>query len=156
MMPNPLVGVPWEVMGGLLAGVAALITSIVTASKLVAETRAARKDSDDKAEHAQRQIDQVIHELKPNSGGSTRDAINRIEDKLNGVSDRVDNMDQSLKRHDKEFSRVNDNLASLGHRITNSEKAIHDQLDDHSERVHNLESLAINSHIYGLPKEDRE
>lgn len=149
--------VPWEVIGGFLAGLAALITAIVGVAKVLVEVRAARRDT---AEAAAKTV-AVAEQLSPNHGSSARDSLDRTEDTVNRIDartvqnstelsalrDDVSDIRQQVRRHDAELGRANQLLAQGADRATQAERHMSAQLDDHSERIRSLETITIHKEI---------
>ena len=136
----------WEVLGGILAGVAALVTALAGGAKVLAELRELRHQTDKAAADAAA----VLAQQHPNHGGSMRDALNRVEaltlqnaTELAALRDDVADVRTSTRRHDRELGRANDLAAAAATRATQAERRYDEQLSDHSVRLHHLEALTI-------------
>lgn len=91
---------PWEYAEGVLAGLATIITAI--GSLLVKVMLDQRRIKEKQAQtHAQ---------LKPNGGGSLRDAVDRIESTLERVADR---QNRAERRTDRELTNIRRRLNQL-------------------------------------------
>ena len=106
---------PWEqisplllALGSLLTAVGAVAAAVATASKTAAEAAKIRAE-----------LKRVSAELTPNHGSSARDSINRTEA---GVAEVV----ESMRRHDKELSRLHDGQLVLTKTVTEGLDQLHD------------------------------
>nr|DAJ94147.1 MAG TPA: Protein of unknown function (DUF2746) [Caudoviricetes sp.] len=136
---------PWEVVGGILAGVAALVTAIAGGAKIVGELREVRRQTDRAAADAAA----VLAQQHPDHGSSMRDALNRVEaltqqnaTELAALRDDVADMRTAIRRHDRELGRANDLAAGAAARATQAERRYDEQLSDHSIRLHHLEAAS--------------
>ena len=136
---------PWEVVGGILAGVAALVTAIAGGAKVMGELREVRRQTDRAAADAAA----VLAQQRPDHGSSMRDALNRVEaltqqnaTELAALRDDVADVRTSIKRHDRELGRANDLAAGAAARATQAERRYDEQLSDHSIRLHHLEAAS--------------
>lgn len=141
--PGAWVLPPWEVLGGILAGVAALVTALGGGIKVLGELREVRRQTDQAAADAAA----VLAQQRPNHGGSMRDALNRVEAltqqnaaELAAMRDDVADMRSAIRRHDRELARANDLAAGAAARATQAERRYDEQLSDHSIRLHRLET----------------
>uniref|UniRef100_A0AAU8B1A3 Uncharacterized protein n=1 Tax=Dulem virus 32 TaxID=3145750 RepID=A0AAU8B1A3_9CAUD len=134
---------PWEVWAGMLGGAAALLTAIFGGVKILAEVRALRAKADDTAATAEA----VLHEQRPNSGGSMRDAINRTEVGMQVLIGKVEALEQAGERRDRELKRSNDLHASTLERLTLDERRSETRHESHEQRLQALETLAISKEI---------
>ena len=141
--PGAWVLPPWEVLGGILAGMAALVTAIAGGAKIMGELREVRHRTDQAAADAAA----VLAQQRPNHGGSMRDALNRVEaltqqnaTELAAMRDDVADMRSAIRRHDRELARANDLAAGAAARATQAERRYDEQLSDHSIRLHRLET----------------
>ena len=122
--------IPWEVWGGWGMALAALITAAVGGVKVAAEVR---------------------HEMRPNSGGSMRDAIDRIELLVADLASDVEQLARTGRRHDAELARANDALVQLQGITADAVTRVHRRLDDHSVRLHEVEVATHPNHHLGAP-----
>lgn len=83
-----------------LAALGALVTALAT---LVGQIRAKRTTDElrDGQEAKAAALDEVVHEVKPNCGSSMRDAVNRIEAKV----DALDERQRTCEARDIEYSQ---------------------------------------------------
>lgn len=131
MIPVP----PWEMLGGLLAGVATLITAVIGGAKMLAEIRGlkaqAHKSAQDTAEAIARQTD--------GWGPEAREELRSVLalSKLNASA--IDAVALAQKRVDSELGRVNRSLTAIGERITHETSHASTRLDDLSERIRETE-----------------
>ena len=150
MLPLDVPLPTWEVVGGLLVGVAGVITALVTLAKTLAEVRAARAHS----QHAADAMAVISHELRPNHGSSLRDSADRTEaaiaqlaTEMRAVRDDLSDVRLAVRRHDSELGRANTLLAQAADRATQTDRHLSTQLDDHSQRLRSLETLAIHDTV---------
>lgn len=134
---------PWELIGGILAGVAALITAIVGGAKVLGELRQLRKQSDQTAADAAA----VLAQQHPNHGGSMRDGLNRVEALITQVAheqaalrDDVSEMRTVQQRQDAELARVHRSIGAVGERITVESARTAHNLADHAGRIGAVET----------------
>lgn len=133
---------PWEVVGGVLAGVAALVTAIAGGAKVMGELREVRRQTDRAAADAAA----VLAQQHPNHGGSMRDALNRVEALITqavteqaALRDDMSDVRTAQRRQDAELARIHRTVAAVGERVTQEAARTAAQLSDHSERVRALE-----------------
>lgn len=137
-----------EIVGGILGGgLALIVAAVLWARKIWGTVMPLLHRADD-------QLQQVLHEQRPNHGGSLRDSIDRIEGlvtqhaaALASLRETVADIQADGKRHDRELARANDLLAQATDRANQSERHTGDQLSDHSQRIHHLETLATRYEI---------
>lgn len=133
---------PWEVVGGILAGVAALVTAIAGGAKIVGELREVRRQTDRAAADAAA----VLAQQHPDHGSSMRDALNRVEalttqlvTEQAALRDDMSDVRTAQRRQDAELARIHRTVAAVGDRVTQESARTAAQLSDHSERVRALE-----------------
>lgn len=133
---------PWEVVGGILAGVAALVTAIAGGAKIVGELREVRRQTDRAAADAAA----VLAQQHPDHGSSMRDALNRVEalttqlvTEQAALRDDMSDVRTAQRRQDAELARIHRTVAAVGERVTQESARTAAQLSDHSERVRALE-----------------
>lgn len=150
MLPFDVPLPPWEVVGGLLLGVAGVITALVTLAKTLAEVRAARAHTEATAS----KMAAISHELRPNHGSSLRDSADRTEfavgqlaTEMRALRDDLADVRQAVRRHDAELGRANQLLAQAADRANQADRHLSTQLDDHSQRLRSLETLAIHDTV---------
>lgn len=142
---------PWEVVGGILAGVAALVTAIAGGAKIVGELREVRRQTDRAAADAAA----VLAQQHPNHGGSMRDALNRVEalttqlvTEQAALRDDMSDVRTAQRRQDAELARIHRTVAAVGDRVTQEAARTAAQLSDHSERVRALEQHEHDKETY--------
>lgn len=105
----------------------------------------------------------AAHEVRPNSGGSMRDSTDRIEslvtqmsvemsalrDDVADIHARSTELASGQRRHDREIARLSDCVEQIRDRMTREADSESRRLDDHSERLHSLEALAIHQSVRG-------
>ena len=133
---------PWEVLGGILAGVAALVTAIAGVAKVLCELRELRHQTGQAAADAAA----VLAQQHTNGGKSMRDALNRVEaltqqnaTELAALRDDMSDVRTAQHRQDAELARIHRTMAAVGDRVTQESARTAAQLSDHSERVRALE-----------------
>ena len=142
---------PWEVVGGILAGVAALVTAIAGGAKVLAELRELRRQTGQAAADAAA----VLAQQHPNHGGSMRDALNRVEalttqlvTEQAALRDDMSDVRTAQRRQDAELARIHRTVAAVGDRVTQESARTAAQLSDHSERVRALEQHEHDKETY--------
>lgn len=137
---------PWEVMGGVLTGAAALLTvlggAILGIPKLVREIQSLRRQALETA----RAVRAVQHEVQPNSGGSMRDATDRTEiaatqllTEISAMRDDIADIKQAQRRQDVEIAQVNSGIGHLAERMSIAERRSDDRHHRHEQRLARLE-----------------
>lgn len=133
---------PWEMLGGILAGVAALVTAIAGVAKVLCELRELRHQTGQAAADAAA----VLAQQHPDHGGSMRDALNRVEalttqlvTEQAALRDDMSDVRTAQRRQDAELARIHRTMAAVGDRVTQESARTAAQLSDHSERVRALE-----------------
>ena len=124
---------PWEVVGGILAGVAALVTAIAGGAKIVGELREVRRQTDRAAADAAA----VLAQQHPDHGGSMRDALNRVEalttqlvTEQAALRDDMSDVRTAQRRQDAELTRIHRTIAAVGERVTQEAARTAAQLSD--------------------------
>ena len=126
---------PWELMGGLLAGLAALVTALFGGMKVFAEIRYLRRQADRTA----RDTAEVLSQQYTNGGLSLRDDIKRVLAISQQNSEAIVAIQEAQKRHDAELGQLSRRTTAIGERITMDSARTSAQLDDLSERVRHIE-----------------
>lgn len=149
--PGAWLAPPWEVVGGILAGVAALVTAIAGGAKVMGELREVRRQTDRAAADAAA----VLAQQHPNHGGSMRDALNRVEalttqlvTEQAALRDDMSDVRTAQRRQDAELARIHRTVAAVGDRVTQEAARTAAQLSDHSERVRALEQHEHDKETY--------
>lgn len=133
MIPIP----PWEMLGGLLAGVATLITAVIGGAKMLAEIRGlkaqAHKSAQDTAAALARQTS--------GWGQAARDELRSVLELSQHNATAIEAVARAQQRVDSELSRVNRHLMAIGERITHETSHTSTRLDDLSERIRETEKV---------------
>lgn len=101
----------------------------------------------------------AAHEVRPNSGGSMRDSTDRTEaavtqlvaevsalrDDISDIRSRMGDLAQAQRRHDAEIGRLSDGVEQIRDRMTREADSESHRIDDHSRRIHALETIAIHA-----------
>lgn len=126
---------PWELLGGLLAGLAALLTALFGGMKVLAEIRDLRHQADKTA----RDTAEVLSQQYTNGGSSLRDDIKRVLSISKQNAEAILLIQEAQKRQDAEIGRFNRHTILLNERITAEMSRASNRLDDFSERIRNIE-----------------
>lgn len=128
---------PWELVGGLLAGLAALLTSLFGGMKVLTEIRDLRQQADKTA----RDTAEVLSQQYTNGGSSLRDDIKRVLAISKRNSELIEGIQVAQKRHDSELGQLSRRTTAIGERITMDSARTSSQLEDLSERVRHIEGM---------------
>lgn len=126
---------PWELLGGLLAGLAALLTALFGGMKVLAEIRDLRRQADKTA----RDTAEVLSQQYTNGGSSLRDDIKRVLNISRQNAEAILLIQEAQKRQDAELGRFNRHTILLNERITSEMSRASNRLDDFSERIRRIE-----------------
>ena len=126
---------PWELLGGLLAGLAALLTALFGGMKVLAEVRDLRQQADKTA----RDTAEVLSQQYTNGGSSLRDDIKRVLNISKQNAEMILVIKEAQKRQDAEIGRFNRHTILLNERITSEMSRVAPRLDDFSERIRRIE-----------------
>lgn len=126
---------PWELLGGLLAGLAALLTALFGGMKVLAEVRDLRRQADKTA----RDTAEVLSQQYTNGGSSLRDDIKRVLNISKQNAEMILIIKEAQKRQDAEIGRFNGHTIMLNERITSEMSRAASRLDDFSERLRRVE-----------------
>ena len=126
---------PWELLGGLLAGLAALLTALFGGMKVLAEIRDLRQQADKTA----RDTAEVLSQQYTNGGSSLRDDIKRVLNISKQNAEAILLIQEAQKRQDAELGRFNRHTILLNERITSEMSRASNRLDDLSERIRRVE-----------------
>lgn len=126
---------PWELLGGLLAGLAALLTALFGGMKVLAEVRDLRRQADKTA----RDTAEVLSQQYTNGGSSLRDDIKRVLNISKQNAEMILIIKEAQKRQDAEIGRFNRHTILLNERITSEMSRTASRLDDFSERIRRIE-----------------
>lgn len=131
------VSVPsWELLGGLLAGLAALITALFGGMKALAEIRGLRQCADQTA----RDTAEVLSQQYTNGGSSLRDDIKLVLALSRENAKAIALVQKNQGRHDAELDRLSRCTTAIGERITMDTARTSGQLMDLAGRVRQIES----------------
>lgn len=133
MIPIP----PWELMGGLLAGVATLITAIIGGAKMLTEIRSLKAQ----AHASAKSTAEALAKQYDGWGQSARDELRSVLELSRHNTEMINSVAQAQRRIDSEISRVNRHLTSIGERITLETSHTSSRLDDLSERIRAAEKI---------------
>ena len=126
---------PWELLGGLLAGLAALLTALFGGMRVLAEVRDLRRQADKTA----RDTAEVLSQQYTNGGSSLRDDIKRVLNISKQNAEMILIINEAQKRQDAEIGRFNRHTILLNERITSEMSRAASRLDDFSERLRRVE-----------------
>lgn len=126
---------PWELLGGLLAGLSALLTALFGGMKVLAEIRDLRQQADKTA----RDTAEVLSQQYTNGGSSLRDDIKRVLNISKQNAEAILRIQEAQKRQDAELGRFNRHTILLNERITSEMSRASNRLDDFSERIRRVE-----------------
>lgn len=133
MVPAP----PWELLGGLLAGVAALLTALFGGIKMLAEIRELRQRADQTA----RDTAEVLSQQYTNGGSSLRDDIKRVLALSQKNAEAIVVVREGQRRQEAELAQLSRRTTAIGERITMDTTRTAGQLADLSSRVSKIESI---------------
>lgn len=133
MVPAP----PWELLGGLLAGVAALLTALFGGIKMLAEIRELRQRADQTA----RDTAEVLSQQYTNGGSSLRDDIKRVLALSQKNAEAIVVVREGQRRQEAELAQLSRRTTAIGERITMDTTRTAGQLADLSNRVRKIESI---------------
>lgn len=128
---------PWELLGGLLVGLAALMTALFGGMKALAEIRELRQCADKTA----RDTAEVLSQQYTNGGLSLRDDIKRVLVLSQKNAEAIVVVQEGQKRHDAELGQLSRRTTAIGERITMDAARTSGQLADLSERVRQIEDI---------------
>ena len=119
----------------MLAGLGAVITAWYTG------VRVRREILDMRCENAKtaRETSAILHEQRPNSGGSLRDAVDRAVSKLDVLAAAVEDLTVATIRQDRELHQQRELLLEASRRATMDGHHMAERLEDISDRVSELE-----------------
>lgn len=125
----------WELLGGLLTGVAALVTALVGGARVVSELRAIKSQ----ATRTAADTAAVLVQQHTNGGSTLRDDVKRVLVLSQQNARAIEEVKEAQKRHDAELDRVNRHVMATGERITLETAHTASRLDDLSERIRKTE-----------------
>lgn len=133
MVPAP----PWELLGGLLAGLAALLTALFGGMKMLAEIRELRRRADQTA----RDTAEVLSQQYTNGGSSLRDDIKRVLALSRKNAEAIVVVREGQRRQEAELAQLSRRTTAIGERITMDTARTAGQLADLSNRVRQIEGI---------------
>ena len=125
----------WQDLGPVLAGLGAIITAWYTGVRVRGEILDMRRESAKTA----RETSAILHEQRPNSGGSLRDAVDRAVSKLDVLAAAVEDLTVATMRQDRELHQQRELLLEASRRATMDGHHVAERLEDISDRVSELE-----------------
>ena len=125
----------WQDLGPVLAGLGAVITAWYTGVRVRGEILDMRREN---ARTAQ-ETSAILHEQRPNSGGSLRDAVDKAVSKLDVLAAAVKDLTVATMRQDRELHQQRELILEASRRATMGEHHVAERLEDISDRVSGLE-----------------
>jgi hypothetical protein len=125
----------WQDLGPVLAGLGAIVTAWYTGVRVRGEILDMRSENAKTA----RETSAILHEQRPNSGGSLRDAVDSVVSKLDTLSAAVEDLTIATMRQDRELHQQRELILEAGRRATMDGHHVAERLDDISGRVSELE-----------------
>lgn len=119
----------------MLAGLGAVITAWYTGVRVRGEILDMRRENAKTA----RETSAILHEQRPNSGGSLRDAVDRTASKLDTLATAVRNLTVATMRQDHELHQQRELILEANRRATMDGHHVAGRLEDISDRVSELE-----------------
>ena len=132
---------PWELVGGVLAGVAALITALLSGAKVAEELRILRHQSAKTAEDTAA----VLKQQHTNGGSTMRDDVRRVLALSKRNAESIERVHKAQDRQDAELARINNSMAAMSERINVDIQHCVNHLADLTERTRELERRSKNS-----------
>ena len=119
----------------MLAGLGAVITAWYTGVRVRGEILNMRRENAKTA----RETSAILHEQRPNSGGSLRDAVDRAELKLDSLAAAVEDLTVATMRQDRELQHQRGLMLEASRRATVEGHHMSERIEDISDRVSELE-----------------
>lgn len=119
----------------MLAGLGAVITAWYTGVRVRGEILDMRRENARTA----RETSAILHEQRPNSGGSLRDAVDKAVSKLDVLAAAVDDLTIATMRQDRELHQQRELILEASRRATMDGHHVAERLEDISDRVSELE-----------------
>lgn len=132
---------PWELLGGLLTGLAALVTALVGVARVISEIRDLRQRTD----KAARDTAEVLAQQHTNGGSSLRDDVKRILVMQQRHGEALTVMQETQRRQESEAAQRTRQLTAMGERMTMDAARTGAQLEDIAARVRKLEQPSVDS-----------
>jgi len=86
-----------------------------------------------------RETSAILHEQRPNSGGSLRDAVDKAVSKLDILAAAVEDLTISTVRQDRELQHQRELILEAGRRATMEGHHMAERLESISDRVSEME-----------------
>ena len=125
----------WRDLGPVLAGLGAVVTAWYTGVQVRGEILDMRRETGKTA----RETSAILHEQRPNSGGSLRDAVDRAASKLDVLAASVNDLTVDTARQDRELQHQRELILEVSRRVTVDGHHVAGRLEDLSDRVSELE-----------------
>lgn len=119
----------------MLAGLGAVTTAWYTGVRVRGEILDMRRENAKTA----RETSAILHEQRPNSGGSLRDAVDRAVSKLDVLAAAVEDLTIATVRQDRELQHQRELILEASRRATMDGHHVAERLEDISDRVSELE-----------------
>lgn len=119
----------------MLAGLGAVITAWYTGVRVRGEILDMRREN---AKTAQ-ETSAILHEQRPNSGGSLRDAVDRAVSKLDVLAAAVEDLTVATMRQDQELHQQRELILEASRRATMDGHHMAARFRDISDRLSELE-----------------
>lgn len=126
---------PWELLGGMLTGLAALVTALVGVARVISEIRDLRRRTD----KAARDTAEVLAQQHTNGGSSLRDDVKRILATQQRHGEALTVVQETQRRQEAEAVQCTRQLTAMGERMTMDSARTGAQLEDIAARVRKLE-----------------
>lgn len=130
---------PWELLGGMLTGLAALVTALVGVARVISEIRDLRRRTD----KAARDTAEVLAQQHTNGGSSLRDDVKRILAMQQRHGEALTVMQETQRRQEAEAVQRTRQLTAMGERMTMDSARTGAQLEDIAARVRKLEQPSV-------------
>lgn len=125
----------WKDLGPVLAGLGAIITAWYTGLRVREELLDMRRENEKTA----RETSAILHEQRPNSGGSLRDAVDRAVSKLDVLAAAVEDLTTATMRQDRELHQQRELILEANRRATMGEHHVAERIKGISDRVSEIE-----------------
>lgn len=119
----------------MLAGLGAVITAWYTGARVRREILDMRRENVRTAQ----ETSAILHEQRPNSGGSLRDAVDRAVSKLDVLAAAVEDLTIATMRQDRELHQQRELMLEFSRRATVEGHHMAGRIEDISDRVSELE-----------------
>ena len=125
----------WQDLGPVLAGLGAVVTAWYTGVRVRGEILDMRRENARTA----LETSAILHEQRPNSGGSLRDAVDKAVAKLDALAAAVGDLTVATMRQDRELQHQRELILEANRRVTMDGHHVAERLDDLSDRVSEIE-----------------